>query len=102
MSQRPFTDLEDNIIRCIANGTIRVKVKDIEQQLKREWKTIEARAEELGTPIDRKKRSPRLLATGLDKDEEPMNVAAYVCTVGDDKLLTRLHLFHPDRGKRYG
>jgi len=101
MSQRPFTDLEDNIIRCIANGSIKLNVRETELQLKRMWSTIEARAEALGTPINRKKRR-KFLDVGLDQSEEPLNSAAYSCTVGDDELLARLRLLHPDREKRYG
>lgn len=102
MSIRAFTEIEDSTIRCIAGGIIKINIKDIEIKLNRTWASIEARAIELGCPIERNKRRPRLHDDFSSHDIEPLNVAHYSCTVGEDILLERLRKIHPKRGDRYG
>jgi len=103
MAIREFTELEDDIIRRYASGELIIQVRQLERLMKRMWSTIQARAHELNINLDKKKRSSNVHQVGItDSRTEKINFMPYTCTVGEDELLTRLRLLHPDRAARYG
>jgi len=105
MAIREFTELEDDIIRRYASGELVISVRGLERLIKRMWPTIQNRASKLGVALKKRVRSANVHSAGIppDKDtDKKINFTPYECSVGEDELLTRLRLMHPERAARYG